>query len=364
MDNEMFGSIFKEKKVLVTGHTGFKGSWLSIWLNELGANVIGYALDPYTNKDNFVLSNLDKCIIDNREDIRNFNKLLKVFNQYKPEIIFHLAAQSLVQLSYEKPKETYEININGTVNVLEAARLTNSVKVIIIVTSDKCYENQEWVWGYREIDIMGGYDPYSSSKGCVEIITSAFKRSFFNLNKSGQNVAIASVRAGNVIGGGDWSRNRLVPDCIKSIESRRPIKIRNPKSIRPWQHVLEPLSGYLLLAEKMLNDWKEYSSGWNFGPNIDSNIKVWDLVKKIVDLYGRGEIIDCSNNKKSYEARILSLDISKALFKLGWRPTLDINETLEMSVDWYKRYKDEDVYNLCVEQIKKFMDKWKLNEIY
>ena len=243
------------KRILITGHTGFKGSWLSLWLNELGAAVIGYSLDPKNKNDNFNITNLQNNIIDIRGDIRDFNKLNKVFTDYKPEIVFHLAAQPLVKYSYEYPRETYEVNVVGTMNVLEAIRLHESAKIGIMVTSDKCYENKEWPWGYREIDPMGGHDIYSSSKGCCELLISSYRNSYFSEEKFSQHKKIiASVRAGNVIGGGDWSIDRIIPDCIRALESNKKIIIRNPTAIRPWQHVLEPLSGYLLLTEKIINN--------------------------------------------------------------------------------------------------------------
>ncbi|BBE30216.1 CDP-glucose 4,6-dehydratase [Tepiditoga spiralis] len=354
----LFNNIYKEKRVLVTGHTGFKGSWLTIWLKELGAEVIGYALDPYTVKDNFVLSKLSDKIVDIRGDIRDKKKLEKVFNEYKPQIVFHLAAQPLVRLSYEIPVETYEVNVMGTINIMECIRKTPETKVGIMITTDKCYENREQIWGYRENEAMGGYDPYSSSKGAAEIAISSWRRSFFNTKdyeKHGK--AIASVRAGNVIGGGDWARDRIIPDCIRALEKGNPIEIRNPKAIRPWEHVLEPLSGYLLLGEKLLKNPKKYAEGWNFGPTLDSIVSVWEIGKKVIKNYGNGELKDISNSTAVHEAKLLALDISKSRFKLGWKPTLNIDETIEMTVEWYREYKNRSVYNMCVEQIEKFINK-------
>ena len=353
-----FGNIYKDKTILVTGHTGFKGSWLSIWLSELGANVIGYSLDPYTEKDNFVLSGLKDKIIDIRGDIRDSEKLEQVFKEYKPEYVFHLAAQPLVRLSYDKPKETYEVNVMGTLNILECIRKCEATKYGILITTDKVYENKEQLWGYRENDPMGGYDPYSSSKGCCELLISSWRNSFFNIQdyKKHQK-AIVSVRAGNVVGGGDWANDRIIPDCIRAIESGNEIEIRSPKSIRPWEHVLEPLSGYLLLGQKLTENPVKYSEGWNFGPKLDSIITVWEVAQKVVKFYGQGNVIDRSDVKNVHEAKLLALDISKAKFKLGWNPTLNIEDTLELTVDWYKRYKNENVYELCVEQIKTFLKK-------
>lgn len=352
-----FNNIFCGKTVLITGHTGFKGSWLSIWLRELGAKVIGYALDPYTERDNFVLSKLENKIVDIRGDVRNYEKLKEVFDTYRPEIVFHLAAQPLVRLSYEIPRETYEVNVMGTLNVLECIRYSEATKVGIMITTDKCYDNKEHIWGYRENDAMGGYDPYSSSKGCAELLISSWRSSFMNPSDyDSHKKSISSVRAGNVIGGGDWAKDRIVPDCIRSIEENRGIEIRNPKAIRPWQHVLEPLSGYLLLAQRMIEDPLKYSGAWNFGPYIDSVVTVKEISEMIVSAYGCGEVKDVSNSSELHEAGLLNLDISKAVIKLGWKPMLDINKKVEMTVEWYKRYKGEDVYNLCVNQIKEFLN--------
>jgi len=354
---DLFNNIYKGKKVLVTGHTGFKGSWLSIWLNELGAEVIGYALDPYTDKDNFVLAELKDKIIDIRGDIRDKNKLQEVFNKYRPEIVFHLAAQPLVRLSYDIPVETYEVNVMGTINVMECIRATEETKVGIMITTDKCYENREQIWGYRENEAMGGYDPYSSSKGAAEIAINSWRRSFFNpkdYEKHGK--AIASVRAGNVIGGGDWAKDRIIPDCIRALEEGKDIEIRSPKSIRPWEHVLEPLSGYLLLGQKLLENPVKYADGWNFGPDLDSIVTVWEIGKRVIKYYGKGELKDISNPNELHEAKLLALDIAKARFELGWKPSLNIDETIEMTVEWYREYMNRDVYELCVEQIKKFVN--------
>ena len=353
-----FNNIYKGKTILVTGHTGFKGSWLSIWLNELGANVIGYALDPYTENDNFVLSGIKDKIVDIRGDIRNIVNLREVFKKYKPEIVFHLAAQPLVRLSYEIPVETYEVNVMGTINVLECIRETTETKIGIMITTDKCYDNKEHIWGYRENESFGGYDPYSSSKGAAEIAINSWRSSFFNVKDyETHGKSIASVRAGNVIGGGDWAKDRIIPDCINALELGNVIEIRSPHSIRPWEHVLEPLSGYLLLGEKMLENPIKYAEGWNFGPTLDSIVEVKDIAEKVVKYYGNGEIKDVSNPNELHEAKLLALDISKARFLLGWKPTLDIEETIEMTVEWYKKYKTENVYELCKNQIQKFNNK-------
>jgi CDP-glucose 4,6-dehydratase len=350
-----FNNVYKGKRILITGHTGFKGSWLSIWLNELGAEVIGYSLDPYTEKDNFVLSGLSEKIIDIRGDISDRKHLREVFEKYRPEIVFHLAAQPLVRLSYDIPVETYEINLMGTINIMEEIRNCEDTKIGILVTTDKCYENREQIWGYRENEAFGGYDPYSSSKGACEIAIQSWRKSFFNpddYKKHGKS--IASVRAGNVIGGGDWATDRIVPDCIRALENGKEIEIRNPKAVRPWEHVLEPLSGYLLLGETMLDDPIKYCEGWNFGPNLDAIVNVWKVGEKIIKNYEKGDLKDISDPNSLHEAGLLLLDITKARFELGWKPTLTIDESIELTGDWYKRYKKENVYELCVEQIEKF----------
>ena len=350
-----FNNVYKGKRVLVTGHTGFKGSWLSIWLKELGAEVIGYSLDPYTKKDNFVLSHLSEKIVDIRGDIRDRKHLRKVFDKYQPEIVFHLAAQPLVRLSYDIPVETYETNLMGTINILEEIRNCKNTKIGIMITTDKCYENKEQIWGYRENEAFGGYDPYSSSKGACEIAIQSWRNSFFNpkdYEKHGKS--LASVRAGNVIGGGDWAKDRIVPDCIRALEAGKDIEIRSPKSIRPWEHVLEPLSGYLLLGQKMMEDPIKYCEGWNFGPNLDAIVNVWDVAEKIVKNYGKGNLKDISNPNALHEAKLLLLDITKSRFELGWKPTLTIDKSIELTTEWYKRYLNEEVYKLCVEQINKF----------
>ncbi|RGJ28710.1 CDP-glucose 4,6-dehydratase [Fusobacterium varium] len=350
-----FNNVYKGKKVLVTGHTGFKGSWLSIWLRELGAEVIGYSLDPYTEKDNFVLSHLSEKIVDIRGDIRDRKHLRKVFDKYQPEIVFHLAAQPLVRLSYDIPVETYETNLMGTINILEEIRNCKNTKIGIMITTDKCYENKEQIWGYRENEAFGGYDPYSSSKGACEIAIQSWRKSFFNpkdYEKHGKS--IASVRAGNVIGGGDWAKDRIVPDCIRALEAGKDIEIRSPRSIRPWEHVLEPLSGYLLLGQKMMEDPTKYCEGWNFGPNLDAIVNVWEVAKKIVKNYGKGNLKDISDPNALHEAKLLLLDITKSRFELGWKPTLTIDESVELTAEWYKRYLNEDVYKLCVKQINRF----------
>lgn len=346
---------YKGKNVLITGHTGFKGSWLSIWLHELGASVIGVSLDPFSEKDNYVLSGIGSKITDLRGDIRDEKLMKDIFQQYKPEIVFHLAAQPLVRLSYQIPVDTYQTNVMGTIHILEAIRFTDSVKVGIMITTDKCYENKEQLQGYKEDDPMGGYDPYSSSKGAAEIAIASWRRSYFNpLEYEKHGKSIASVRAGNVIGGGDWALDRIMPDCIRALEAGKPIEIRSPKAIRPWQHVLEPLGGYLLLAAKMWNEPTIYCEGWNFGPETESVATVWEVSSKVIEHYGSGELNDLSTPNALHEARLLSLDISKAKFKLQWEPRLNLNQTVAFTTDWYKRYKLENVYDVCVEQINSY----------
>lgn len=357
MNIDIFDNFYKGKRVLVTGHTGFKGSWLSIWLHELGAEIVGVAQEPFTERDNFVLSEIGKKIkADIRADIRDGERLKEIFREYQPEIVFHLAAQPLVRLSYEIPVETYETNVMGTINVLEAIRETESVKVGIIITTDKCYENKEQIWGYRENEAMGGYDPYSSSKGAAEIAIASWRRSFFNpkdYDKHGKS--IASVRAGNVIGGGDWALDRIIPDCIKALEAGKPIEIRSPKAIRPWQHMLEPLSGYMLLAQKMWNNPTKYCEGWNFGPKAESISTVWEVATQVIKEYGHGELKDLSDQIALHEANLLMLDISKAKFQLGWEPRMNLSQCVSLTVDWYKGYQHGCVYDICINHINKYL---------
>ncbi len=344
------------KKVLVTGHTGFKGSWLSLWLNMLGANVSGYALEPLTVNDNFVLADLENKINHSIGDIRDYNQLQEFFRQVNPEIVFHLAAQPLVRESYNNPKVTYDTNVGGTVNLLECCRQTDSVKVIVNITTDKCYENKEWVWGYRENDRLGGYDPYSSSKACSELVTEAYRKSFFNLdNFALHGKSLATARAGNVFGGGDWQTDRIVPDSIRALEQGEPIIVRSPHAIRPWQHVLEPLSGYLQLAEKMYKQPIEYAGAYNFGPTESSFLSVGSLVDQIVKAWGQGSWQDYSNPNAPYEANILKLDITKAKSQLGWSPKWDIIKSITETVTWYQQYKTTNIYNLCCNQINDYM---------
>ena len=361
---DLFHNFYSGKKVFVTGHTGFKGSWLSIWLHELGAEVVGVGLEPYSEKDNFVLSGIGKKIkADIRADIRDGEKMKEIFKQYKPEIVFHLAAQPLVRLSYEIPVETYQTNVMGTINIMEAIRATESVKVGVMITTDKCYDNKEQMKGYKEDDPFGGYDPYSSSKGACEIAIQSWRRSFFNPEDYGKkhHVSLASVRAGNVIGGGDWAKDRIIPDCIRAIEAEKPIEIRSPKAVRPWEHVLEPLSGYLLLARKMWECPTDYCEGWNFGPEAESIATVWEVASQLVQRLGKGELKDASDPHAPHEANLLMLDIAKAKTRLGWKPRMDVSRTIDLVADWYQRYRQEDIYGLCARQIEQYVEEglWK-----
>ena len=356
---DIFDNFYKGKKVLITGHTGFKGSWLSIWLHELGAEVVGVALDPSSDKDNFVLSDIgSKIKADIRTDIRFAQKIKEIFIRYQPEIVFHLAAQPLVRLSYEQPVETYEANVMGTIHVMKAIRVTRSVKVAVMITTDKCYENKEQLQGYKESDPFGGYDPYSSSKGACEIAIQSWRKSFFNPKDYGKKhiVSLASVRAGNVIGGGDWAKDRIIPDCIRALEAGEVIDIRSPRAVRPWEHVLEPLSGYMMLAQKMWDNPTKYCEGWNFGPEDDSVSTVWEVAAELVKNFGFGELKDSSELNAVHEARFLMLDINKAKIHLGWKPRLNMQQCITLVADWYKRYKTDNVYNLCIEEINKFLE--------
>lgn len=349
-------SFWKGKKVLITGHTGFKGSWLSLWLQHLGASVIGYALDPPTRPSLFDLSRISEHMTSIRGDIRSLTDLKKAFDENTPEIVIHMAAQSIVRLSYETPVDTFSVNIMGTVNILEAVRSSPGVKVLIVVTSDKCYENREWPWGYREVDSLGGVDPYSCSKGCAEMVTAAYRYSFFSSkNIQTAKTAVASVRAGNVIGGGDWAMDRLVPDIIRSFLEKKPAIIRNPTAIRPWQHVLEPLSGYLLLAENLWIDPKKYEGPWNFGPSEETSKNVSSIVADLAKLWGSDASWKEDTGKHAHEFGLLKLDSSKARSWLGWGPRLPLFDTLKWIVEWYREFQNNGcIRSLTLNQISRY----------
>ena len=355
----MYNDAYKGKTVLVTGHTGFKGSWLAIWLTMMGAKVVGYALDPYSEKGNYCASHLSKHLhADLRGDVRDLETLSATIEKYQPEIVFHLAAQALVRTSYEQPRYTYETNVMGSLNVLEAVRAHTCVKTVVMVTTDKCYRNDEQIWGYRETDPMGGYDPYSSSKGCMELMISSYRNSFFNPARHAEHgKAVASVRAGNVIGGGDWSDNRIIPDCIRSIEEGKPIQVRNPKATRPWEHVLEPLSGYLRVGQRLMEDPVKYATSFNFGPQLKANRTVMEVVQTLVEYYGKGSVVDASDPNAVHENTLLNLDVTKAYTMLQWEARWGLQEAVHKTVDWYKEaLTTKDMYNFCVKQINEHGD--------
>lgn len=332
---------WQNKRVLLTGHTGFKGSWLTLWLQQLGATVTGYSLPPPTQPNLFESAKVATSINSIHGDIRDFEHLRTVMTECQPAIVIHLAAQALVRYSYEHPVETYSTNVMGTVNVLEAARLTKGVKVVIVVTSDKCYDNKEWIWAYRENEPMGGYDPYSNSKGCAELVTAAYRNSYFNpTHYDHHGVAVASTRAGNVIGGGDWAKDRLIPDILQAFLTQRPVIIRHPNAIRPWQHVLEPLHGYLLLAERLWEQGPAFAEGWNFGPPESEVKPVSWIVEQLAHLWGEPTRWECETSPQPHEANYLKLDCSKAQTRLHWWPQLSLENSLEWIVEWYRGFRD------------------------
>ena len=343
---------YQNKNVFITGHTGFKGTWLTSILCDLGANVMGYSLEPEGNS-HFNLMGLDKKIKHIIGDIRNSEKLKNSMKSFKPDYVFHLAAQALVKQSYEDPVETFDVNIMGSVNLLDAVKECGSVKSLVYITSDKCYENVEWEWGYRENDRLGGFDPYSSSKAAAELVFSAYSRSFFSSNKK---LGYASVRAGNVIGGGDYSDNRIIPDCIRAINSNKPITLRNPNATRPWQHVLEPLSGYLLLGLNLYSNPKKYSGSWNFGPSTFETRTVKEVAEIVVKYFKKGKII-IENSADFHEAQLLQLNCDKANQILGWFPRWTVEETLNETARWYKEViNGTDPYEITMNQIKKYFN--------
>jgi CDP-glucose 4,6-dehydratase len=354
----MINALFwKNKKVFITGHTGFKGSWLSMWLTSLGANVKGFSLEPPSSTSLFKETNLQKHMLSELGDIRDYESLFASIEIFQPEIVLHLAAQSLVRKSYHSPRETYGTNVMGTLNLFEAIRHIGHIKVLLNVTSDKCYENKEWTWGYRENEAMGGYDPYSSSKGCSEILTASYRQSYFNPNEYHQHgLGFASARAGNVIGGGDWAEDRLVPDILHAFQNNQPVLIRNPYSIRPWQHVLEPLSGYLCLAEKLYEDGKRFSEGWNFGPFSNNELCVQDIVSRLANHWGAGAQWSIEQNPQPHEAHFLKLDCSKAKSNLNWSPKWDTDEVLLRIANWHKSWlSGQDMFDYCLSEINDYM---------
>lgn len=342
---------WRGKRVLLTGHTGFKGSWLSLWLQSMGAKVGGLALTPPTDPALFevarVADGMDHCIAD----IRDFASVHARLNSFRPEIVIHMAAQPLVRLSYQQPIETYATNVMGTVHVLEAARHADSVRTIVNVTTDKCYENREWVWGYREDEPMGGHDPYSNSKGCAELVSSAYRRSFLK----GAGIAMATARAGNVIGGGDWAADRLVPDVLRALERREPVQIRNPHAVRPWQHVLEPLAGYLVLAQRLHEQGQDWAEGWNFGPHDDDARPVQWIVERLCQDWGDGARWALQPGEHPHESHYLKLDISKARQRLQWAPRWWLEAALDRIAQWHRAWlQGHDMRAFCLNQISQY----------
>ncbi len=345
------------RSVLVTGHTGFKGGWLCLWLRQLGATVTGYALPPEGERNLYEAAKVQTAMaVSNFGDIRDLEKLKHHVSKTEPEIVFHLAAQPLVRRSYQDPLETFSTNVMGTANLLHACQDVDSIKAIVVVTTDKCYQNQEWEWGYRETDHLGGSDPYSSSKACAELVTSAFRKSFFKSEKTTENgIGIATARAGNVIGGGDWSPDRLIPDCLRAVEKGASIQLRNPTAIRPWQHVLEPIRAYLILAEQLVEDPKDCSEAFNFGPFDNDVVSVQDIVKKISFRLPQALRFEIDRQQNPHESKLLKLDSSKAASKLGWRPLLDIDRAVELTLDWYSgHYAGKSPRDLTESQIEHY----------
>ncbi len=351
-------NFWQDKRVFLTGHTGFKGAWLSLWLNTLGANVAGFALKPPTTPNLFELADIRSFVTDFRGDIRDAETLSTALNKFRPDIIFHMAAQPIVRLSYLSPRETYETNVMGTVNLFEAVRRSNGVRAVVNITTDKCYENNEWPWGYRESDRLGGRDPYSSSKACSELVTHAYRNSFFAVEHYEEHgVAIATARAGNVIGGGDFAIDRLVPDCIRAFLNGREMVVRSPKAVRPWQHVLEPLSGYLLLARKLYEYGPQYGEAWNFGPQDSDARSVEDILGVLLNKFQSPSTYDMDKNVQFYEASSLRLDCSKARLKLNWQPKWTIEQALDKIVEWTKVYVAKgDVASISAKQIDEYVN--------
>lgn len=346
-------AFWQNKKVFLTGHTGFKGSWLCLWLHSMGARVTGYALDPPTDPSLFELAKVGELVDSRIADVRDGGCLARIMAEVQPEIVIHMAAQPLVRDSYNIPVETYAINVMGTVHLLEAVRCCPTVKAVVNVTTDKCYENREWVWGYREGEALGGFDPYSSSKACSELITAAYRSSFFAPDNPGYHgAAVASARAGNVIGGGDWATDRLIPDCINALLKGEKIRIRNPHAVRPWQHVLEPLSGYLLLAQRLYQDGNIVAAPWNFGPAEDDAKPVEWIVQRICEHWGAGTGYEVDTSEHPHEAHYLRLDCSKARSELGWHPQWNLEKALVSIIEWTRaHYSGDDLRKVCLAQI-------------
>lgn len=345
---------WRGRTVLVTGHTGFKGSWLSLWLTAMGARVIGYALDPPTRPSLFEQARIAERVTSLHGDVRDLDRLHAAVRAHKPDVVIHMAAQALVRASYDDPVGTYAVNVMGTVNVLEAARHAGTVRTVVVVTSDKCYENRETLWSQRETDPMGGHDPYSSSKGCAELVASAYARSF--LTEAG--IAVATVRAGNVIGGGDWAADRLIPDIMRSFQRGEPVVIRYPNAVRPWQHVLEPLAGYLAVAEHLMAERINSGEGFNFGPVDDDARPVQWITRHLADLWGGGARWQVADGAHAHEAGMLRLDSSKARLTLGWRPRLTLDEALEWVVEWYRdASRGAPAMDLCAAQIARYQQR-------
>lgn len=353
-------SFFADKKVFITGHTGFKGSWLAIWLHSLGARLTGYALDPPTTPSLYCLAQVSELMDSVIADVRDPERLKRELLAAAPDIVIHMAAQPLVRESYTNPVATYATNVMGTIHLLEAVRCCPSVKAVVNVTTDKCYENREWVWGYRETEPMGGFDPYSNSKGCSELVTAAYRNSFFNSHHQipampQHNAAIASARAGNVIGGGDWAADRLIPDIIRSLSAKQTVRIRHPHAIRPWQHVLEPLSGYLLLARYLYEEGAVFAEGWNFGPLAEDAKPVSWIVQRMCELWGNGASYELDNKLNPHEAHYLKLDCSKAHTKLGWQPRWRLAQTIDSIREWVAVYEaNGDMRATCLQQIAEY----------
>lgn len=345
-------NFWQGKKVFLTGHTGFKGSWLALWLQSMGAKVKGFALAPSTSPALFLEAHVADGMESEIGDVRNLTAVSSSMTAFDPDILIHMAAQPLVRLSYREPAETYATNVMGTVHVLEAARQCSNLKAIVNVTTDKCYENREWVWGYRENEPMGGHDPYSSSKGCSELVTVAYRSSFFHTSDTAW---LASARAGNVIGGGDWAQDRLIPDALRAFEQQKPVIIRNPLAMRPWQHVLEPLSGYLILAEKLYAGGLDWAESWNFGPRDEDVRQVDWILHKLVDYWGDGASWSLDDRPQPHEARLLKLDISKASAALNWRPQWSLEYALSSIVDWHRAWLvNTDTRKICLDQIEQY----------